>query len=85
MHVLEMKDFGAISKFLGMPFLQYNDGSVKIDQEQTIVEMLDKPGLSNWNGVRVPIGVREPFNSEDQTLLPAKCTTLSKKATIKEF
>ena len=86
MHVLELEDLGAISEFLlGMHLLHCNDGSVKIDQVQTIVEMLDKHGLSNLNGVRVTIGVIEPFDSEDQTLLPARCTTLPKKATIKEF
>ena len=85
MHVLELKNLGAVSKFLGMHFLHCDDGSVKIDQEQTIVEMLDKHGLSNLNGVRVPIGVTEPLNSEDQTLLPSKCTTIPKKAIIREF
>ena len=85
MHVLELKDLGAISKSLGMHFLHCNDGSVKFEQEQAIVEMLNKHGISNLNGVRVPFGVTETFNSEDQTLLPAKCTTLPKKATIKEF
>ena len=85
MHVIELKDLGEISKFLGMNFLHSDDESVKIYQEQTIVEMLDKQGLSNLNGVHVPIGVTEPFNSENQTLLPAKCITLPNKATIKEF
>ena len=68
-----------------MRLLYFNDGSVKIDQEQTIDEMLDNYGLANLYGVRVPIGVTESLNSKDQTLLPAKCTTLPKKATIKEF
>ena len=86
MHVLELEDLGAISEFLlGMHLLHCNDGSVKIDQVQTIVEMLDKHGLSHLIGVCVSIGASEPSNSMDQTLLPAKCTTLPKKRTIKEF
>ena len=68
-----------------MRLLYFNDGSVKIDQELIIDEMLDKHGLANLYGVRVPIGVTEPLNPKDQTLLPARCTTLPKKATIKEF
>ena len=85
MHVLELKDLDEISKLLGMHFLHCDDGGVKINQEQISVEMLDNHGLSNLNGVCVPIRVTELFNSEDQTLLSAKCTTLPKKATIKEF
>ena len=45
MYVLELKELGAISKLMGMHFLHCDDGSVKIDQEQTIVGMLDKHGL----------------------------------------
>ena len=47
--------------------------------------MLDKHGLSTLNGFCAPIKVIDPYRPEDQTLLDTKCTTLLKKATIKEF
>lgn len=35
---LELKDLGVLSKFLVMQFLQCDDSSVRIDEEQTIVD-----------------------------------------------
>ena len=84
MHVLESKDVGSLSKFVGIHFLQCDDGSINIDQEQTIVERLDTV-FRIFSRIRVPFGINDPSKPYDQILLPIKCTALSKKATIIEF
>ncbi|CAI5744598.1 unnamed protein product [Peronospora destructor] len=46
MLIFKLKDLSVLPEFLGVHFLQCDDRSVKIDQEQTIIEMVDKHDLS---------------------------------------
>ncbi|KAE9359956.1 hypothetical protein PF008_g2036 [Phytophthora fragariae] len=56
MQVVELKDLGGVSKFLGTTF-KYDDVSGwELDQEQVIQEMLEKFKLDKAAPVRVPIG-----------------------------
>lgn len=85
MKELQLKDLGVLSKFLGMRFQQCGDDSVKVDQEQTIIEMLEKHDLGNLNGVRAPTGSSEPATAEGDVPLPTKCTTIPRMPTVKKF
>ncbi|GMF18322.1 unnamed protein product [Phytophthora fragariaefolia] len=69
MAVLELKDLGVVSKFLGIGFEYDEDKGWLLEQHQVILGMLDKFGLSAASTVRVPIG-GEHENDVDGELLP---------------
>ncbi|KAE8985246.1 hypothetical protein PR001_g22945 [Phytophthora rubi] len=69
MAVLELKDLGVVSKFLGIGFEYDKDKGWLLEQRQVILGMLDKFGLSEASAVRVPIG-GEHENDVDGELLP---------------
>ena len=56
MKVVELKDLGVATKFLGIVFEYDADTRWVLDQECVIEEILDKFGLSNSISVRVMIG-----------------------------
>ena len=61
------------------------DDSVKIDEEQTIIEVLDKHNFGKLNAVRTPFGINDPQTPEGFVPLLKKCITIPKRPTITDF
>ena len=53
---LSMKDFGQVSKFLGMRVQRDGEGGYKIDQEEAIDNLVRDNILADANPTRMPIG-----------------------------
>ncbi|KAE9238201.1 hypothetical protein PF005_g327 [Phytophthora fragariae] len=84
MAVLELKDLGVVSKFLGIGFEYDKDKGWLLEQRQVILGMLDKFGLSEASAVRVPIG-GEHENDVDGELLPNDGAGSSQRPTVQTF
>ncbi|KAE9302338.1 hypothetical protein PR003_g22284 [Phytophthora rubi] len=84
MAVLELKDLGVVSKFLGIGFEYDKDKGWLLEQRQVILGMLDKFGLSEASAVRVPIG-GEHENDVDGELLPNDGAGSPQRPTVKTF
>ncbi|KAE8991914.1 hypothetical protein PR002_g20704 [Phytophthora rubi] len=84
MAVLELKDLGVVSKFLGIGFEYDKDKGWLLEQRQVILGMLDKFGLSEASAVRVPIG-GEHENDVDGELLPNDGAGSPQRPTVQTF
>ncbi|KAE9207773.1 hypothetical protein PF004_g16945 [Phytophthora fragariae] len=84
MAVLELKDLGVVSKFLGIGFEYDKDKGWLLEQRQVILWMLDKFGLSEASAVRVPIG-GEHENDVDGELLPNDGAGSPQRPTVQTF
>ena len=72
MKVVELKDLGAVTKFLGIVFDFNAETGWVLDQECVIEEMLEKFGLSKSASVRVLIGGEDGEDGDaGSTLLPS--------------
>jgi hypothetical protein len=81
LNVLDVKNLGPASKFLGMRVSQLNESGVALDQEQMIEEMLEKHGLLEANPVQVPVGNEDTDQAEPETPL----TNSQEPPNIKSF
>ncbi|KAG6572596.1 Integrase catalytic core protein [Phytophthora cinnamomi] len=84
MAVLELKDLGVVSKFLGIGFEYDKDKGWLLEQRQAILGMLDKFGLSEASAVRVPIG-GEHESDVDGELLPNDGAGSPQRPTVQTF
>ena len=50
----DMKDLGIAEKFLGMK-IEYEDGSVKLHQEQYLCDLLKRHGMQDCNPISTPL------------------------------
>ena len=55
MHVLEVKNLGAVTKFLGIGVTYDYENRYALEQEQCILELLATTGLAISNLARTPI------------------------------
>ena len=84
MKVFELKDLGIVEKFFGMRIAWTNEGGYRIEQEQTIEEVIEKHGLAEANPVRVPISEVQVIEGDNE-LLQEKAVGLHRVPTIKDF
>jgi hypothetical protein len=80
---MEIKYLGEANKFLGIRVNKCDDGSVLMDQEAMIEDMLAKFKLQEANPVRLPIGVDQDDAKDDGTLLPK--TSSNGQVTVRNF
>uniref|UniRef100_A0AAV1V6E9 Reverse transcriptase Ty1/copia-type domain-containing protein n=1 Tax=Peronospora matthiolae TaxID=2874970 RepID=A0AAV1V6E9_9STRA len=83
MQVIELKDLGVVTKFLGIAFNYSAKTGWALDQENTIDEMLDKFGLKDSAAVRVPICGED--RDEEITLLPSGRSGSPQRPTVQTF
>uniref|UniRef100_A0AAV1VGI3 Reverse transcriptase Ty1/copia-type domain-containing protein n=1 Tax=Peronospora matthiolae TaxID=2874970 RepID=A0AAV1VGI3_9STRA len=83
MQVIELKDLGVVTKFLGIAFNYSAKTGWALDQEITIDEMLDKFGLKDSAAVRVPICGEDGY--EEITLLPSGRSGSPQRPTVQTF
>ena len=69
MHVLEVKDLGAVTKFLGVEVTYDDENGYALEQEQCIRDLLATTGLESANPERTPIGVDRDGECEGDFLL----------------
>nr|CCA23978.1 OSIGBa0134J07.9 putative [Albugo laibachii Nc14] len=82
--MLQIKDLGAVSKFLGMRITHPADFGYELDQEATIAEMLMKFGLQEAHSVMTPIGLDHDNNRREvDALLPKESAVGA--ASVQEF
>ncbi|OWZ18804.1 Pol Polyprotein [Phytophthora megakarya] len=84
MVVLELKDLGVVSKFLGIGFEYDKDKGWLVEQRQVIQDLLDKFGLASASAVRVPIG-GENDNESEGDLLPKHGAGNPERPTVQTF
>ncbi|POM71675.1 Hypothetical protein PHPALM_11725 [Phytophthora palmivora] len=85
MAILEIKDLGPASMFLGMRISYDDERGYTVDQEHAITEMLVTHGLENANSIRLPIAAGDPPCDDDGKLLPVKSAPDGKEPTVKDF
>jgi hypothetical protein len=85
MCVLELKDLGAVSKFLGMRVAFDPTQGYVIDQEQAIDELLLKNGLDDANPVRIPVCDDETPSGGVSFLLPETESANGEMPSIRQF
>ncbi|GMF38959.1 unnamed protein product [Phytophthora fragariaefolia] len=74
MSVLNAKNLGTVSKFLGMA-ISYNEERVyMLEQRQTIKELLQRFGLADSNSVRAPVSDDQGGGDDGSLLWDAWCT-----------
>nr|CCA19878.1 AlNc14C81G5288 [Albugo laibachii Nc14]CCA27474.1 AlNc14C545G12112 [Albugo laibachii Nc14] len=84
MSALEIKDLGAVSKFIGLQFSLDEKVGYVLDQEVSINLLLKENGLGTANGVRAPIFEEcNNYKSQEPEYLPLKA--LNGNASVKEF
>lgn len=86
MKVVELKNLGVVTKFLGIVFDYNVETGWVLDQECVIEEMLEKFGLSKSVSVRVLIGgdAGEDVDA-GSSLLPSGCSGTTQKPTVQLF
>ncbi|OWZ18541.1 Pol Polyprotein [Phytophthora megakarya] len=84
MVVLEVKDLGVVSKFLGIGFEYGKDKGWLLEQRQVIQDLLDKFGLASATAVRVYIG-GENDNESEGDLLPKDVAGCPERRTVQTF
>lgn len=67
MQVLELKDLGEVSKYLGMRVSRAENFDYGLGQTSMVCELVERFGLNSANSVRVPIS-KSPSGSEDSVL-----------------
>uniref|UniRef100_A0AAV1UUA6 Reverse transcriptase Ty1/copia-type domain-containing protein n=2 Tax=Peronospora matthiolae TaxID=2874970 RepID=A0AAV1UUA6_9STRA len=83
MQVVELKNLGVVSKFLGILFRYDDDNGWKLNQEPVVDEMLERFGLVESAAVRVPIGGDD--EDEEGALLPSDGKGSPKRPTVQPF
>lgn len=83
MQVVELKNLGVVSKFLGILFRYDDDNGWKLNQEHVIDEMLERFGLVDSAAVRVPIGGDD--GDEEVALLPSDGKGSPNRPTVQNF
>ena len=61
----KMKDLGEISKFLGIRFKRYQDGSMSMDQTQYLQTVLEKFGMETCNPRSTPCEIKPSAYEND--------------------
>ncbi|KAE8952241.1 hypothetical protein PR003_g7397 [Phytophthora rubi] len=69
MKVLDVKDLGRVSKFLGTGIVYDELHGYMLNQRQAILELLERFGLADANAVRVLV-VDDKNEGDDSALLP---------------
>ena len=84
MHVLEVKDLGIVTKFLGMGVTYDDKNGYALEQKQCIRERLATTGLDLANPTRTPTGEDQDGEGEGD-LLPGGSGGTAKQPTIATF
>uniref|UniRef100_A0AAV1UA96 Reverse transcriptase Ty1/copia-type domain-containing protein n=1 Tax=Peronospora matthiolae TaxID=2874970 RepID=A0AAV1UA96_9STRA len=69
MNVLEVKDLGLVTKFLGMGVTYDDKNGYALEQKQCIRELLATSGLDLANPTRTPTGEDPDGEGEGDTLI----------------
>ena len=65
-----MKDLGTISRFLGINFTSYTDGSISMDQSQYLLNLLERAGMESCNPRSTPCEVKSSaYYTEDDSVI----------------
>ena len=66
----KMKDLGTISRFLGINFTSYTDGSISMDQSQYLLNLLERAGMESCNPRSTPCEVKSSaYYTEDDSVI----------------
>ncbi|KAE8884915.1 hypothetical protein PF010_g28249 [Phytophthora fragariae] len=84
MQVVELKDLGVVSKFLGVAFSYDEEDGWDLDQEQVIQDMLVKFGLDKAAPVSTPIGGEQDGEAPGE-LLPSGGAGTPGRPTVRTF
>ncbi|KAE8996368.1 hypothetical protein PF011_g15938 [Phytophthora fragariae] len=84
MQVVELKDLGVVSKFLGVAFSYDEEDGWALDQEQVIQDMLVKFGLDKAVPVSTPIGGEQDGEAPGE-LLPSGGAGTPGRPTVQTF